>query len=380
MKIDSVLQQDVLAELAWEPSIDARAIEVAVAEGVVTLSGHVPSFAEKWAAEYVAKQVAGVRSVVSEITVRLPGASTRGDSDIALAALNALEWDVWVPHDRVTVTVSNGWVILNGTLDTQHQRQAAERVVRTLTGVQGVTNLIKVMPKVHPTDVRTKILSAFQRSAMLDARKIEIESDGRKVVLRGIVRDWDERETAERAAWAAPGVAEVENHIVVQPAMTCKDKLAAYLRENHVWFEAQHHRAAYTAQEVAASEHVPGQQVAKVVIAIADDALVMVVLPANRRADLVKLRAALGARSLRLADEHDFARRFSDCELGTMPPFGNLYDLPVYVDRMLAEDETIVFQAGTHTDTMRIRYADYARLARPTIVDITRSPSLATAR
>jgi osmotically-inducible protein OsmY/prolyl-tRNA editing enzyme YbaK/EbsC (Cys-tRNA(Pro) deacylase) len=379
MKTDSALQQDVIEELAWEPSIDAAAIGVAVTDGVVTLAGDVPSFAEKWTAEYVAKRVAGVRAVADEIAVRLPGTSARTDSDIARAALNALEWDVWVPEERVTVTVSDGWIKLEGTVDTQHQKLAAERAVRALTGVKGVTNLITVTPTVQPADVTTKIAGAFQRSAVLDARQIQVETHGGRVVLRGNVRTWAERATAERAAWAAPGVAEVENQITVQPAMTmtCKDKLAAYLRDNQAPFETQQHRIAYTAQDVAASEHLPGQLMAKVVIAVADGALIMLVLPADHRADLTKVRAELRARELWLADEREFASRFPDCEIGAMPPFGNLYDLPVYVDQTLTHDPAIVFQAGTHRDTMRIRYADFARLVMPTVVDIARVSGIA---
>ena len=377
MKTDTDLQQDVIDELVWEPSIDAAAIGVAAEDGVVTLTGHVPSYAEKWTAEYAAKRVAGVRAVANEIAVRLPGASKRSDSDIARAALHALAWDVWVPEERVSVTVSDGWVKLDGTVDTKHQKLAAERAVRTLTGVKSVTNLIQVTPTVQPADVTTKITGAFQRSAVLDARQIEAETHGGRVVLRGTVRTWNERETAEQAAWAAPGVAEVDNQIIVQPVTTCKDKLATYLRANHVPFETQHHRIAYTAQDVAASEHLPGQLMAKVVIAIADGELIMLVLPANRRADLAKVRAALGARELWLAEEHDFARRFADCEIGAMPPFGNLYDLPVYVDESLTADPSIVFQAGTHMETMRIRYADFARLVKPTMVDIARGSGIA---
>lgn len=374
MESGTNLQYDVIDELAWEPSINAAAIGVTVEDGVVILTGHVPSFAEKRTAEAVAKRVVGVRAVANEIVVRLPGTSERTDADIARATLNALEWDVWVPQQRVTVTVSDGWVKLDGTVDTQYQKLAAERVVHTLTGVQGVTNLITVTPKVQPTEIKAKIEGAFQRSAALDARDIQVETRGGKVVLRGHVHSWYEHETAERAAWAAPGVAAVENHLTVQPVTTCKDKLAAYLHSNHVYFETQHHRTAYTAQDVAASEHVPGQFVAKVVIAVADGEMIMLVLPADHRADLTKVSTALGVREVRLAHERDFAGIFPDCELGAMPPFGNLYDLPVYVDQTLTQDPMIVFQAGTHTETMRMTYADFARLVKPTVVDIARSP------
>jgi Ala-tRNA(Pro) deacylase len=169
----------------------------------------------------------------------------------------------------------------------------------------------------------------------------------------------------------------VDNQITVQPVLRCKERLTAYRRANHVPFETQHHRVAYTAQDVAASEHLPGQLMAKVVMAVADSALIMLVLAAEHRADLTKVRTELRARELWLADESDFASRFADCEIGAMPPFGNLYNLPVYVDQTLTEDPSIVFQAGTHSETMRIRYADFARLVKPTVVDMARAPGIA---
>ncbi len=151
----------------------------------------------------------------------------------------------------------------------------------------------------------------------------------------------------------------------------CRDRLERYLREQGVGYEVHHHPLAYTAQEVAASEHVPGKELAKTVIAKADDdRLVMVVLPATRTVHLAKLATALGADRARLAEEPEFTAAFPDCEVGAMPPFGNLYGVPVYVDRSLAADERIVFRAGTHTDTMRVAYADFARLVGPTVVDI----------
>jgi osmotically-inducible protein OsmY/prolyl-tRNA editing enzyme YbaK/EbsC (Cys-tRNA(Pro) deacylase) len=380
MKTDIILQQDVIDELAWEPSIDAAAIGVAVEDGVVTLSGHVPSYAEKWTAEHVVKRVAGVCGVANEIAVRLPGASVRTDSDIARAALLALEWDVYVPKQRVTVTVGDGWIKLEGTVDSQHQKLAAARAVRALTGVKGVTNLIAVRPLVQPAEVATKITAAFQRSAVLDARGIQVDTLGRKVVLRGTVRAWEERAAAERAAWSAPGVAEVDNQLIVQAGVTCRDKLSAYLHDHQVPFVIQHHRTAYTAQDVAASEHLPGQIVAKVVMAVADGDMIMLVLPADHRADLARVRVAVGARELWLANEREFADRFPDCEVGAMPPFGNLYDLPVYVDRSLTFDQAIVFQAGTHSETMRMKYADFARLVKPAVVDISCWPHVAMER
>ena len=150
--------------------------------------------------------------------------------------------------------------------------------------------------------------------------------------------------------------------------MNCKDRLESYLRDNQVSFETHHHPTAFTAQEVAASEHTPGKMVAKVVMVLADGELVMLALPAPYQVDLDRAGEVLGTTELRLADEEEFAPAFPDCEVGAMPPFGNLYDLPVYVDEALAEDETIVVQAGTHTDTIHLNYADFERLVEPTVV------------
>jgi len=154
--------------------------------------------------------------------------------------------------------------------------------------------------------------------------------------------------------------------------MGCKEDLEAYLRENKVPFQVQHHAVAYTAQEVAAAEHVPGRMLAKVVMILGNGGLSMFVLPAPARVDLDRVATVLGVQEARLAQEDEFAGRFPDCEVGAMPPFGNLYDLPLYVDRSLAEDETIVFDSGTHTDTMSMKYADFARLAKPIVAEFAR--------
>jgi osmotically-inducible protein OsmY len=217
MKSDNQLQHDVIDELAWEPSIDAAAIGVAVADGVVTLTGQARSLAEKWTAAHVAKRVAGVRAVANDIEVRLPGESQRTDAEIARVALNTLEWDVWVPHHRVAVAVSDGIVKLEGEVDTQHQKDAAERVIRQLTGVKDVANLLGVKGRVASADVKAKIERAFQRSAVIDARQIQVETREGKVILRGRVRSWAERDTAERAAWAAPGVTSVVDLLTIEP-------------------------------------------------------------------------------------------------------------------------------------------------------------------
>src|SRR5262245_28893711 len=154
--------------------------------------------------------------------------------------------------------------------------------------------------------------------------------------------------------------------------MTCNDRLEAYLRDNQVTFETQRHPTAFTAQAVAQSEHIPGRLLAKVVMVVADGELAMLVLPATNRVDVSHVAVLLDAQSVRLADEAEFADTFSDCEVGAMPPFGNLYGVPVYVDRALAEDDIIFYQAGTHTDTMSMKYADFARLVKPTVADFKR--------
>ena len=149
--------------------------------------------------------------------------------------------------------------------------------------------------------------------------------------------------------------------------MECRDRLENYLRENQVPFEEQHHPRAVSAQEVAASEHVPGRMLAKTVMVLADGEIAMLALPTPYQVDLEKAAAALGVDETRLAQEEEFADTFSDCEIGAMPPFGNLYGVPVYVERTLAEDETIVFRSGTHTETMSVRYSDFERLVEPTV-------------
>ena len=154
--------------------------------------------------------------------------------------------------------------------------------------------------------------------------------------------------------------------------MSCKDRLEQYLRDNGVPYQVQHHARVFTAQEVAAVEHIPGDQLAKVVMAVADDKPVMLALPAPYRVDTSKAAEVVGARQLRLADEREFDSRFPDCEVGAMPPFGNLYDVDVYVDESLAREQTIVMRAGTHTDTLSLRYDDFARLAQPRVGDFAR--------
>lgn len=215
MRTDAQLQADVLEELKWEPSVRETDVGVSVKDGIVTLSGYVESYAEKYAAERAAERVSGVRAIADDLRVHLPLSRERTDPDIAQAAANALDWDIEVP-DGIQLKVENGWLTLKGHVEWQFQKRAAERAVRNLTGVRGVANLIVVKPKaVSAFEVTQKIKDALRRSAESDADRISVEAQNGKVVLKGTVRSWAERTEAERAAWAAPGVTDVEDLIAI---------------------------------------------------------------------------------------------------------------------------------------------------------------------
>ena len=214
---DKELKQHVQSALDWEPSVDATDIGVSVDEGVVTLRGTVGSYMEKLAAERVVLRLYGVKALANDLVVHLMTAYERTDTEIAQAAVAALKWHTTVPGERITVTVKGGQLTLNGTLDWQYQKDAAARAVRDFAGVTGVVNYIIVKPRVKTMDVQDKIEAAFKRSAEIDARRVSVTAQDGKVILSGNVHSWAERHEAERAAWAAPGVTQVDDRLAVVP-------------------------------------------------------------------------------------------------------------------------------------------------------------------
>jgi osmotically-inducible protein OsmY len=218
MRTDLQLHKDVLDELRWDPQVNEAEIGVAAKDGVVTLTGVVPTFAQKYAAEKVVERVAGVRAVAEDLQVRPADGFVHNDTDIAHAVVKALAWNIEVPADKIAATVQHGWITLKGEVSWNYQKTAAERAVRYLGGVKGIVNLIEVKPKASWREVKSKIEAALTRNAELDAKLIEVQTAGGKVTLKGHVRSWAERADAERAAWAAPGVKEVDDRLVVASA------------------------------------------------------------------------------------------------------------------------------------------------------------------
>ncbi len=215
LRSDADIQTEVLAELKWEPRVQAPEIGVAVKEGVVTLTGWVDSYTKRWAAEDAAHRVRGVKAVANDIEVRLGTGGERPDAEIAAAAARALEWDALLVPERIDVTVSKGWITLRGTVNWHYKKQEAERAVRNLAGVKGVSNLIEVKSKMQPAEIKKQVEQALVRTAQTDAEHISVEVNDGKVTLKGTVRAWVERQEAERAAWRAPGVVSVDNRITV---------------------------------------------------------------------------------------------------------------------------------------------------------------------
>jgi osmotically-inducible protein OsmY len=216
-RTDDDIQRDIIDELKYDPAFESDDIAVSVRDGVVTLAGYVKSYMDKWQAERVVSRIKGVRAIANDLEVKLPVGSERPDPEIARAAIDALKWNVSVPADRIQVKVERGWVTLEGDVDWYFQKEAAERAVRALTGVRGVTNLIAVKVRPAAEDVRKKIKEALQRGAEIDAEHITVEVEGSKAILTGTVRSYAEWRDAERAALKAPGISQVQNKLVVDP-------------------------------------------------------------------------------------------------------------------------------------------------------------------
>ncbi len=215
MKTDAALQLDIIAELKWEPSVNAAHVGVEVKDGIVTLAGHVDTYAEKWDAERAAQRVSGVKAIAVEMDVKLSGSNMRTDADIARSAANVLAWTTSVPADSVKVKVEGGWLTLSGTVEWEYQRHAAADGVRYLMGVTGISDQILLEPKVSSDAVRSDIEAALKRRAQKDSRQISVSVDGHEVTLGGSVHSWAEKDLATHSAWGTPGVRKVVDHMTV---------------------------------------------------------------------------------------------------------------------------------------------------------------------
>lgn len=215
MKTDSDLKKDVLTELLWDPLVPESRVGVAVSDGVVTLTGHLDTYAEKVAAKRAVERVAGVKAIAIELEVIPAGVHQRSDTEIAAAVDHALSWNTSVPQDRVKVTVEKGWVTLSGELDWNFQRRAVERMIRPLKGVAGIIDNIGLKALPIPINLSNLIQDALTRQAVREAKRIEISVDGSVVTLRGNVHSWAERTAAEGATWSAPGVSRVNNQLTI---------------------------------------------------------------------------------------------------------------------------------------------------------------------
>jgi osmotically-inducible protein OsmY len=215
MRTDSDIKRDVEAELRWDRDIDPTDIGVAVKGGVVTLTGFVRSYSQKYQAELIAKRVLGVVGLANDIVVRLPSENQRPDPEIARDAVAALKTELPYSSQNIKVTARDGWLTLEGNAEWNYQRTRAEEAVLRIKGVKGVSNLIVLRPRVAPSEIKSKIEEAFRRNAELDANRISVEANGSEVILKGSVRSWAERQEAERAAWRAPGITKVDNRITI---------------------------------------------------------------------------------------------------------------------------------------------------------------------
>lgn len=220
MKNDSDIKQDVMAELAWEPMLNPNKIGVAVTDGVVTVSGHLDTYAQKWAVENAVQRVKGVKAVALELDVRLANDHVRSDTDIAMAAENALQWHALVPADAVRVTVNHGNVAIDGEVDWDYQRESVVQALRNLKGVRSLTCRVTIRRTAHPPDLQTRIRDALTRRAIREARHLDIQIDsGGTVILKGKVDSWQDRQAVHGAVWNAPGVTTIVNEITLDPGL-----------------------------------------------------------------------------------------------------------------------------------------------------------------
>ena len=215
MKTDAELKQDVLAELKWEPSVNAARIGVTVSDGVVTLTGHVVSYGEKWHAERAAQRVRGVKGLAIEMDVTVPGSAERSDTDIASSAAQALQWVSIIPKDAIKIQVEQGWITLSGEVDWHYERHTAASTLRYLAGVKGITDDVTLKSRASVTGVKADIEAALKRYSDTDRQDISVDVQGGNVTLTGTVRSWWARELARESAWSAPGVRHVVDHLNV---------------------------------------------------------------------------------------------------------------------------------------------------------------------